>query len=65
MIPKDDSDRYEELISSFSEISRKNGRGYTIERILDIIKGFEYFEDYEKCSHLNRIVKSKTEEKNG
>lgn len=60
MIPKDESDRYEELISSFSEISRKKGRGYTIESILSIIKGFEYFEDYEKCSHLKEILKIKT-----
>lgn len=60
MIAKDESDRYEELISSFSEISRKKGRGYTIESILSIIKGFEYFEDYEKCSHLKEILKIKT-----
>jgi hypothetical protein len=64
MIPKSESEKYEALISSFSEVSRKKGRGYSIEDILDIIKGFEYFEDYEKCSHLTSIIKSKGDGKN-
>lgn len=60
MIPKWEDSKYEEAISALSDVKRRNGSGYSDGDLSDLLKIFEYFEDYERCSYLKNIIKGKT-----
>ncbi len=60
MIPKWEDSKYEEAIATLSDVKRRNGLGYSDNDLSDLLKIFEHFEDYERCSYLKAIIKKKS-----
>jgi arginine utilization protein RocB len=58
MVTDGDRKKYTSTLALFTDISRSKGKNFSGETIKECIKSLEYFEEYEKCMVLKRIMDS-------
>jgi hypothetical protein len=58
MVTDEDRKKYTSTLALFTDISRSKGKNFSSETIKECIKSLEYFEEYEKCMVLKRIMDS-------
>ena len=65
MVTDRDRKKYTNTLTLFTDISRRKGKSFSIETIKECIKSLEYFEEYEKCMELKRIIDSDKNNESG
>jgi len=65
MVTDGDRKKYTNTLGLFTDISRSNGKNFSIETISECIKSLEYFEEYEKCMILKTIIDTSKNTKSG